>query len=141
MAIWPITDSPSGASEWQLLVNLSTGQKEMSLFLTPLPQNSASPEEREELQHPTGSLKSSLLCRTENTKESTCPPHTKIACENTPTQENTPIKHLPHARHGKEECTQDTCECAQLCLTLWDPMGCSSPDSSVHGIFQVRILE
>ena len=33
------------------------------------------------------------------------------------------------------------CMCAQLCLTLWDPMDCSSPCSSVHGIFQVGIKE
>ena len=26
-------------------------------------------------------------------------------------------------------------------LTLWDPMDCSSPGSSVHGILQARILE
>ena len=25
--------------------------------------------------------------------------------------------------------------------TLSDPMGCSPPDSSIHGIFQVRVLE
>ena len=31
--------------------------------------------------------------------------------------------------------------CVQLCLTLCDPMCCRLPDSSVHGIFQVRILE
>ena len=30
---------------------------------------------------------------------------------------------------------------AQSCLTLCDPMDCSLPDSSVHGIFQARILE
>ena len=30
---------------------------------------------------------------------------------------------------------------AQLCLILCDPMDCSSPGSSVHGIFQVGILE
>ena len=30
---------------------------------------------------------------------------------------------------------------AQLCLTLCDPMDCSSPGSSVHGILQARILE
>ena len=30
---------------------------------------------------------------------------------------------------------------AQLCLTLYDPMDCSPPSSSVHGIFQTRILE
>ena len=29
----------------------------------------------------------------------------------------------------------------QLCLTFWDPMNCSSHDSSVHGILQARILE
>ena len=30
---------------------------------------------------------------------------------------------------------------AQLCLTLRDPMDCSPSGSSVHGIFQARILE
>ena len=30
---------------------------------------------------------------------------------------------------------------AQLCLTLCDPMGCSSPGTSVPGILQARILE
>ena len=28
-----------------------------------------------------------------------------------------------------------------MCLTLCDPMNCSPPDSSLHGISQVRILE
>ena len=32
-------------------------------------------------------------------------------------------------------------EVAQSCLTLSDPMGCSSPGSSAHGIFQERLLE
>ena len=30
---------------------------------------------------------------------------------------------------------------SQLCLTLSDPMDCSLPDSSIHGIFQARVLE
>ena len=30
---------------------------------------------------------------------------------------------------------------AQLCLTLCDPMDCSLPSSSAHGILQARILE
>ena len=30
---------------------------------------------------------------------------------------------------------------AQLCLTLCDPMNCSPPGSSVHWVFQARILE
>ena len=33
------------------------------------------------------------------------------------------------------------CVWAQSCLTLYDPMDCSPPGSSVHGIFQTRILE
>ena len=32
-------------------------------------------------------------------------------------------------------------EVAQSCLTLRNPMDCSLPDSSIHGIFQARVLE
>ena len=32
-------------------------------------------------------------------------------------------------------------EVAQLCPTLRDPMDCSPPGSSAHGIFQARVLE
>ena len=32
-------------------------------------------------------------------------------------------------------------EVAQSCLTLSDPVDCSPPGSSVHGISQARILE
>ena len=32
-------------------------------------------------------------------------------------------------------------EVTQSCPTLSDPMGCSPPGSSVHGIFQARVLE
>ena len=32
-------------------------------------------------------------------------------------------------------------EVAQLCQTLSDPMDCSPPGSSVHGIFQARVLD
>ena len=32
-------------------------------------------------------------------------------------------------------------EVAQLCSTLCDPMDCSLPGSSVHGIFQAMVLE
>ena len=30
---------------------------------------------------------------------------------------------------------------AQLCPTLCDPMDCSLPGFSVHGVFQARVLE
>jgi len=32
-------------------------------------------------------------------------------------------------------------EVAQPCLTLSDPMDCSLPGPSIHGIFQARVLE
>ena len=32
-------------------------------------------------------------------------------------------------------------EITQLCLTLRNPMDCSLPGSSIHGIFQARVLE
>ena len=32
-------------------------------------------------------------------------------------------------------------EVAQSCLILWDPVDCSLPGSSIHGIFQARVLE
>ena len=32
-------------------------------------------------------------------------------------------------------------EVAQSCPTLSDPMDCSLPGSSVHGIFQARVLQ
>ena len=34
-----------------------------------------------------------------------------------------------------------TSEVTQLCPTLCDPIDCSLPGSSVHGIFQARVLE
>ena len=32
-------------------------------------------------------------------------------------------------------------EVAQSCPTVRDPMDCSPPGSSIHGIFQARVLE
>ena len=33
------------------------------------------------------------------------------------------------------------CVCVRLCWTLFDPIDCNLPGSSVHGILQARILE
>ena len=41
---------------------------------------------------------------------------------------------------GQEKVKSES-EVAQLCLTLCNPMDCSPPGSSVHGIFQARVLE
>ena len=37
--------------------------------------------------------------------------------------------------------SSDGNEVTQLCPTLRDPMDCSPPGSSIHGIFQARVLE
>ena len=47
-------------------------------------------------------------------------------------------------KEGKKEGRKDMeseCEAAQSCLTSCDPMDCSPPGSSIHGIFQARVLE
>ena len=43
----------------------------------------------------------------------------------------------PHVLKSKSS----ICLVAQSCLTLYDPMDCSLPYSSVHGILQARMLE
>ena len=51
---------------------------------------------------------------------------------------------LSHCPTAAWTCAPAVCVCAQSrqsCLTLQDTMDCSSPGSSVHGIFQTRILE
>ena len=40
-----------------------------------------------------------------------------------------------------QEYTESESEVTQSCLTLCDPMDCSPPGSSAHGILQARILE
>ena len=44
---------------------------------------------------------------------------------------------LPSPMHESEK----ESEVAQLCPTLRDPMDCCLPDSSVHEIFQARVLQ
>ena len=54
-------------------------------------------------------------------------------------------KPLPASRSPQHPCACScACACvlvAQSCLTLCDPMDCSPPGSSVHGILQARTLE
>ena len=40
-----------------------------------------------------------------------------------------------------KKCNTNECMCAQSCLILCDPLGCSPPGSSVRGVLQARILE
>ena len=50
-------------------------------------------------------------------------------------QEQWSVLPFPSPMHESES------EVAQSCLTLSDPMDCSPPGSSIHGIFQARVLE
>ena len=48
----------------------------------------------------------------------------------------------PNGRSSKKCYRITVCVCvAQLCLTLYDPLDCSLPGSSVHEIFQARGVE
>ena len=50
-------------------------------------------------------------------------------------EESRAYTQIPNTQKGKES------EVAQSCPTLCDPMDCSLPGSSVHGIFQTIVLE
>ena len=56
---------------------------------------------------------------------------------------DSPGKNTGVGRHFLLQCmkVKNESEVAQSCLTLSDPMDCSPPGSSVHGIFQARVLE
>ena len=56
---------------------------------------------------------------------------------------DSPGKNTGVGCHFLLQCMKVRCESevAQLCPTLSDPMDCSPPGSSVHGIFQARELE
>ena len=56
---------------------------------------------------------------------------------------DSPGKNTGVGCHFLLQCTKakSESEVAQLCPTLRDPMDCSLPGSSVHGIFQARVLE
>ena len=43
--------------------------------------------------------------------------------------------------NSSESESESESEVSQSCPTLCDPLDCSLPDSSNHGIFQARILE
>ena len=56
---------------------------------------------------------------------------------------DSPDKNTGVGCHFHLQCMQvkSESEVAQSCPTLSDPMDCSPPGSSIHGIFQARVLE
>ena len=67
-----------------------------------------------------------------------CVTHTRL-----PHPWDSPGKNTGVGHHFLLQCTKvkSESEVSQSCLTLSDPMDCSLPGSSVHGIFQARVLE
>ena len=51
------------------------------------------------------------------------------------------MKFVLEVEEGKLKLYAIESEVARLCPTLCDPMDCSLPGSSVHRIFQARVLE
>ena len=70
------------------------------------------------------------LCATPQTEAHQAPPSLGFS-----RQEHWSGLPFPSPMHESEK------EVAQSCPTLSDPMDCSLPGSSVHGIFQARVLE
>ena len=64
-------------------------------------------------------------------------------CATPPRPWDSPGKNTGVGCHFLLQCTKvkSESEVAQSCLTPSDPMDCSPPGSSVHGIFQARVLE
>ena len=50
------------------------------------------------------------------------------------------LQYNPKGKSKKEDCWGEAKD-TRLCPILCDPMDCSPPGSSVHGILQTRILE
>ena len=67
------------------------------------------------------------------------------ASPKTAAQPGSPVPGILQARHWNElpfpsPVHESESEVSQLCPTLSDPMDCSPPGSSAHGIFQARVL-
>ena len=71
-----------------------------------------------------------------------CDPHRRPPTR-LPNSWDTPGKNTGVGCHFLLQCmkVKSESEVTQSCLTLSDPMDCSLPGSSVHGIFQARVLE
>ena len=54
---------------------------------------------------------------------------------------DSPGKNTGVGCHFLLQCMKVKSEVTQSCPTLSDPMDCSPPGSSIHGIFQARVLE
>ena len=83
----------------------------------------------------TAAAKSLQLCRTLSDPIDSSPPSSRPW--------DSPGKNTGVGCHFLLQCmkVKSESEVTQSCLTLCDPMDCSPPGSSIHGIFQARVLE
>ena len=67
----------------------------------------------------------------------------QMAANQAPRRWDSPGKNTGVGCHFFLQCmkVKSESEVAQSCPTLRDPMDCSLPGSSIHGIFQARVLE
>ena len=67
----------------------------------------------------------------------------EMAATRLPRPWDSPGKNTAVGYHFLLQCikVKSESEVAQLCPTPSDPMNCSLPGSSIHGIFQARVLE
>jgi len=86
--------------------------------------------------------KSLLLCEAASVMSDSVRPHrrqpTRLLCP-----WDSPGKNTGVGCHFLLQCmkVKSESEVSWSCLTLSDPMDCSLPGSSIHGIFQARVLE
>ena len=67
--------------------------------------------------------------------------HNYFICTLLHSAAGSPAKNTGVGCHFLLQCMRVKSESEVACLTLQDPMDCSLPGSSVHGIFQARVLE
>ena len=97
-----------------------------------------------EVQHncPRGHVNVHCCCQVASVMSDSVQPHRRQPTR-LPRPWDSPGKNTGVGCHFLFQCVKvkSESEVAQSCLTLHDPMDCSPPGSSVHGIFQARVLE
>ena len=83
-----------------------------------------------------------MLCSVTSVVSNSVRPHRRQPTR-LPRPWDSPGKNTGLGCHFRLQCmkVKSESEVAQLCPTLSDPMDCSLTGSSVHGIFQARVLE
>ena len=83
-----------------------------------------------------------MLCHVTSVVSDSVRPHRRQPTR-LPRPWDSPSKNTGEGCHFFLQCmkVKSESEVAQSCPTLSDPMDCSLPGSSVHGIFQARVLE